>query len=368
MSRNRPRAVSSRPPLGPSSDALRTLASGVDGLYLSGQADPPAALLQRLELAKQTAQDQDEPVEFELGGVRFEVKSSGWGKYPYSLEHSYGRVGIRKAGRLPAVRIQTRAEALHGHSPQMVVEFFEETVTAALGQVEWSVSRIDLFVDVQGWRLSAELGKRFVARPKQLVTYMDGEACTGFQFGNRKSKRLYARLYDKTIDIANKGSDWMTLAWGDRYDPALPVHRVEFELHRGALREFQISTPAEVFEAAPDLWRYCTHDWLRLCVPTGDSTRSRWPTDPSWLVVQNAALRQAELGLARVKAKKGAAKLACVIPQLVGFLVSFAALIGTTTLKDTLSALPLHIASYEQRTGRTFAERVAERLRATSFR
>lgn len=348
--------------------ALSELASGVDALYLSGRAEPPQELLDRLAAARETAQELDEPVEFLVDGIPFQLSPFGWQKYTYSLDHSWGRLGIRKNGRLPAIRVQARAEALHGVSPTSVVEFFDEVMTALVGPVEWSVSRIDLFVDVQGLDLTPDLGRCFVARSKQLVTYTDGEACTGFQFGNRKSKAFFGRLYDKTADMARKGSDWMKDSWGDRYDSVRPVQRLEFELKRDAIRQFQVSAPADVLAAVPDMWRYCTHDWLRLCIPTGDETHSRWPLDPRWHTIQTASLRQAELGLARIKVRKGAADLGRLVPFLVGYLVSFAALVGTKGVKDTLSALPLHIVSYEQRTGVTFAQRVIKRRREATFR
>lgn len=350
------------------SNTLTELASGVDALYLSGRCEPPDALLDGLAAARDSAQERDEPVEFTLDGIAFQLSPFGWQKYTYSLDHSWGRLGIRKAGRLPEVRVQARAEAIHGVSAASVAEWFDQIVTAAMGPVKWSVSRIDLFVDVQGLDLTPDLGRRFVARSKQLVTYTDGESCTGFQCGNRKSKAFFGRLYDKTADMTRNGSDWMKDSWGDRYDSTRPVQRLEFELKRDAIRQFQVSAPAEVLAAVPDMWRYCTHDWLRLCVPTGDETHSRWPLDPRWHAIQHARLRQAELGLARIKARKGAVDLERLIPFLVGYLVSFAALVGTTGVKDTLAALPHHIRSYEERTGFTFVDRVVKRVRSATFR
>ena len=147
-----------RAPL-PVPSELTELASGVDALYLSGRAEPPEELLDRLATARESAQELDEPVEFLLDGIPFQLSPFGWQKYTYSLDHSWGRLGIRKNGRLPAIRVQARAEALHGVSPTSVVEFFDEVVTAAVGPVEWSVSRIDLFVDVQGLELTPELGR-----------------------------------------------------------------------------------------------------------------------------------------------------------------------------------------------------------------
>jgi hypothetical protein len=355
-------------PRSPFPTALTELASGIDALYLSGRADPPAELLARLEVAQLTAKELDEPVEVEVAGVQFLLNPYSWGKYPFSLEHGLGRIGLRPNGKLPAVRVQPRADALHGMGPKQVIQFFDLIVTEAVSPVVWSVNRLDLFIDVQGWELSPSMADRFVARPKLLTTHMNGELCTGFQFGTRRTKAFSARLYDKTVDIHNTGSTWMRDAWGDAYDPSLPVHRMEFELGRRAIKQFQISDPDQVLEAVPDIWRYCTENWLRLCTPTGDDTKSRWPTDPTWLIVQAASLRQKELGLARVQARKGEADLARLVPALVGYLVTFAVLVRAASLADTLAALPDHIAAYEKRSGQSFADRVAKRRREQGFR
>ncbi len=344
------------------------LASGIDALYLSGRSHPSGELLERLEGAKREAQESEEAVAFSLGDVEFRLSPYSWGKYTYSLEHRYGRLGVRKSGRIPPVRVQARAEALHGESPSAVFELFDEVVRTGIGPVVWMVSRIDLYVDVQGWALSLGMAERFVSRSTKRTVYTEGELCTGFQFGTRKSKAISARIYDKTVDMANKGTDWIKDSWGDRYDPARPVHRVEFELGRNAVKQFQVSEPVEVFEAVPDLWRYCTTDWLRLCEATDDGNRSRWPTDPTWKTVENASLRQQELGLSRIKAKKGAAALVRIVPQLIGYLVSFAALVGAATVDDALRLLPRHLARYEKHTGISFADRVARRRREARFR
>ena len=174
--------------------ALVELSSGIDAVYLSGRADPSEELLERLEAAKQLGQERDEPVEFELGDVLFQLSPFGWGKYTYSLEHAWGRLGVRKKGRLPELRVQARAEALHGASPASVVEFFEWLVAEGVGEVEWSVNRIDLYGDFQGWALTPEIGRRFVARPKQRVTYMACDGCTGVQFGKRAYGLGYCAL------------------------------------------------------------------------------------------------------------------------------------------------------------------------------
>ena len=56
--------------------------------------------------------------------------------------------------------------------------------------------------------------------------------------------------------MTKKRTDWLKDSCCDRYDPTAPVHRLEFELGRAAIKQFQVSTPTEVLAASGDIWRY----------------------------------------------------------------------------------------------------------------
>ena len=59
----------------------------------------------------------------------------GWGKYSYCLRHRHGQVGLTASSALPAVRVQPRAEFLHGAGPLAAVAWFEEVLGQAVGPV-----------------------------------------------------------------------------------------------------------------------------------------------------------------------------------------------------------------------------------------
>jgi len=48
---------------------------------------------------------------------------------------------------------------------------------------EVTVSRVDVYADVQGWRFEVEDVRRFVTRAQQRRAYQGGRRCTGFPFG-----------------------------------------------------------------------------------------------------------------------------------------------------------------------------------------
>ena len=260
---------------------LRELASGVDALYLSGHGYLSKGFLARLEDERIFADRVSVPVPFELGPLTLGLAPHGWGKYRYCLDHETGRIGFTASRRLPSVRIQPRAEFLHSVGPQETVRHFADLVRPFIEGLVLSVARLDLFVDMEGIQLCAQDRSAFVCRGDGCTTYENGTTVTGFAFGSRRTQRISARLYDKTAEMALKGTDWWDLVWGDRHTPGAQVWRIEFEIGRAALSDLELFLPDAVLAAAPSLWRYCTTEWLTLRSPMADSNRSRWPRRPA---------------------------------------------------------------------------------------
>lgn len=346
-----------------SSPLLAELASGVDALYLSGKGQLPDSLVADLETARAEAEGLNGAVDFEFAGVMWRLAKHGFHKWRFCLDSSIGRVGLTSRSSVPTVWVQPRAELLHAIGPADTVAAFTDPIEATLGEVKWSVSRVDLHSDWQGWHLHRNLSERFLGRAKLRSIYEDGDLCTGFTFGTRKGGRITARIYDKLADIKVKGNDYWFDVWGERFDPALGVHRVEFEWGREGLRSMDLRTPADVLDAVGDLWRYSTVEWLTLRTSTADDTKSRWPIAPEWTAIQQSALSHDLLGLARLKegSRKGALRL--LMPTLNGAVSSAAVHLGTEGIRDTLDALELPLRDYERTSGLPFASRVDSKRR-----
>jgi len=305
------------------------LASGVDALYLSGHGYLPKAFLARLEESRLFADRVSLPVPFELGPLTFGLTPHGWGRYRFCLDHESGRIGFTSSTKLPAVRIQPRAEFLHSVGPAGTVHHFDQLLRPVVDRLGLSVARIDLFCDVEGMELRGEDRRGFLCRGDGCTTYEAGHVCTGFAFGSRRTQRISARI--------------------------------EFEIGRAALTELELFHHDAVLSAAPSLWRYCTGEWLTLRTPGADSNSSRWPVAAPWRVIQGATLAHGATDLAWIRRRKRASSFRRLMPGLVGYLVSFAALSGSFTVADTLEALTTHLADDEIARRTTFAERVHRR-------
>ncbi|MDA8265448.1 MAG: hypothetical protein M0T79_08940 [Actinomycetota bacterium] len=189
------------------------LASGIDALYLSGRAALPEDFERRLAAAREAAGEGGTSSVL-VGGVDFDVASHGMGRYRYCLTHRYGQVGVSPSTRLPALRVQPRTEFLHGAGVREACDWFMRLLSAEVGACVFTVNRIDLYGDFQGWCPTGDDRHNFVCRAKERDTYEDGDELTGFTFGRRKSGTVTARIYDKTRDAQHKGADFWPDVWG----------------------------------------------------------------------------------------------------------------------------------------------------------
>ena len=341
---------------------LAELSSGIDALYLSGRGDLSQMWLTRLDELREAATDLGGPLPVELEGVLFAVLPHGWGKYRYCLHSPIGRLGFSASRHLPAIRVQPRSELLHALGPKRSVDTFEAITKQLCRGLTFGVSRIDLYADFVGLGVDSVARSSYLCRAKELRTFYEAGSLTGVEFGWRRAATICARVYDKTLDVANKGADWWYEIWGDRFDDGQEVWRVEFELGRKLLTDFGLDGPDAVLDALQSLWAYATGEWLTQREPGADSNRCRWPLSAQWSKVREVRLCQRQVDISRMRSRARAGSLRTLFPGLCGYLASFAAIVGTTDIDDTVDALAGQLRNDEIARRTAFAERVSRRL------
>ena len=340
------------------------LASGVDALYLSSRCELPAELVERFTSAREAATETDTPVPFEFGGYDWEMQTHGLGRYRFRIDHPLATIGVTLSDKLPTFRVQARAEALHSSmGPSGWVRWVTSVLHNERLPVSWIVSRIDLHADTQGWNPTGNSRHRFVCRARKRATYEDDTELTGFTFGQRSTKTVNGRIYDKTREIAGNGHDWWLDLWGDKFEPEQPVWRTEFELHRAALKEMNLNGPAEVLDAVDRLWAYATRDWLTYRRPSSHERPARWPLAAEWERIQHVSLAGNALPIERIRSGRAKGGLRTAMPGINGYIATFASWTGFDTIEDACAALPDHLRTYEQTSGRSFCDRVHEKRR-----
>jgi hypothetical protein len=350
--------------LGQQSDQLVELASGIDSLYLSGHGVLSPGLLADLKRLRSEAEEQATPVSIDLGASKAWVQPRSFGRYKFRLQCEHGLIGISDSTALPPIRVQPTARYLHAVGPEEAVRWFDDLARGFTRYLQFSASRVDVYADWQGWSLTVADRCAFVGRATRRDMHEESESLTGYEFGRRKTGTVSGRIYDKSLDVRLKGSDWWHEVWGERYQLGAQILRVEFEFGRKGLCQYGVNSANDAVTRAPGLWKAATHDWLSHRVSTQDLTRSRWPVSPEWRQIQAASFAEHAIGLDRAQEGSKAGSLRKLLPGLVGYMANFAVQVGTSDIDDTIAALPQYLRDYATISRTTFADRIIAKRRA----
>jgi hypothetical protein len=325
----------------------RVVLAGPDTLYFSCDLPLSAAMRERLNEEKTTAQalaDERRVHCPEWLGARV-CPQGAKGGYAFLIEtedFSVKLLGERIQNR-PSVYLEMRSYALHTHheGPQgacraalawvrekLYSDQPSKLVNDAISFEAAKLSRADVHIDYQGGyapslaNVSDEL--RCFIRPGKTkgALYFQGSRPTGYVFGKG---HIQARLYNKTLETKEKANDsyaaLLLTKNGENYDPQQEVWRLEFQLRREGAKGFKLYAPPEedddeaeieaelaaeelqhigtllrFFARMNELLLFLTQHWLRLVEDNGSANRSRWPTHPTWSALrqQFAAAAQAQ--------------------------------------------------------------------------
>jgi hypothetical protein len=378
------RQVTDRP------NGLVVVAAGVDNLYASAPGAPNEDALATALAHKAAAAELGEPSIWHLAPAQrdFLVKPHGWHQYPLWLHSPAMEVSIGDGRALPAVYLRLHSAFIHQHGVEFAVDEAERVRAAlvdpavpvapgaedgwphperreaaapgALG-ASLKASRVDLYVDTQGWRPKRSDLDRFVSRAQGrhdfVVTHNRGRRFSGFSFG---MGAVVARVYNKTLEIKAKGQTWPHAIWKD-IDPAQPVWRVEFQFRREALQAFGVDTVAEVLVERQGLWQYGATQWLSLRHhPPGDSNRWRSYVTREWWAIQRAQIGSPCSPLVRERMQAACEQK--LVEGLGGYATALAAAAGVDGDPErVLQLLAPKLSEYMRRKGTTFEDVVARK-------
>lgn len=324
-------------------EPARVLASGIDTLVLAVDVTWERDLfLSLLAGLKETAKATDKPVAGEMKAGDevddwpFAVSPHGSKGYEWILTGREFTLKVGKwltPGSRPSVMAEFRSEALWHHGPQALIDRVCSLVRCNGGRVEsLRSSRADLCVDVlvpeAAWHPA--LDDSFITRAVHVSPHKARRKLTGFSVGRGV---VSARLYDKPLEIREQsGKEWMFDVWGiDSVPDGHRVIRVEFQVRREAIKDLGVSSAAELLALAPNLWAYCTREWLKV---QDDPKRhhTQQHTLPWWTVVQEG-FRGAQGACPLIRAKAIRVDERKLLEQLFGNLTSIAALANNGVLE-----------------------------------
>ncbi|MGB2831498.1 MAG: replication initiation factor [Methylotenera sp.] len=263
---------------------------GVDSLYVSFTGELHLEYESKLEKLKKLAQAdllaEQALSQIKLNNHLFEVKDKGTGMFPFTIVDNCFRINLsrRRAKSMPMAYVKISSEYLT-HKPVLEIISDLTLVLSELGVIEYQpkVSRIDLFVDfastenMESWHREA-----WVTRSEKINQYAVKSEFSGWSIG--MGSGMAARLYNKLLEILTSDKGYLVPLWNEAgWDGETPIWRLEFELKRDILSQFDVQAFNTTLANLNGLWSYATTEWLRLTLPNDDDTnRSRWPIHPLW--------------------------------------------------------------------------------------
>jgi hypothetical protein len=334
--------------------SFQELLKGIDSLYMSFKGSLKAGLLEELEIKKQKAQsdeveDSSDAV-MNIGDHHFEVRDKGQGYFSYVLADGWFYIKISASAKklVPTVYVQISSELLNCHgidsavaSLYKVLDVLMESITSA------QVSRADMFVD---FHTDVDFGsihrKSWITRVDKIDIYWSGNRFNGWVIG--RGGDISARLYDKTIEIGISKKDFFKPLWSQQgFQEDQDVLRFELQLRRPFLKQFGIDSLPDLQGKMNDIWQFATCEWLRLGVDNADENRSRWPTAPVWMDIQQVKFGDGSFtGAKREVSKSRIPNKETVLVNGLGYLITYAVICGFDNLAEALHNFLLDVGTY----------------------
>ncbi|MCR4286546.1 MAG: hypothetical protein NUW09_00875 [Deltaproteobacteria bacterium] len=119
---------------------------------------------------------------------------------------------------------------------------------------------------------------------------------------------------------------------------------------------------ADLTECSNDLWRYCTHNWLRLALESKAANKTRWKTHPLWAELQRVKFGAgAYTGVCREVSRSRQPNEKALFLNGFGYMTDYAALKGFNTVNLEV------LASYLGDVAAFFKEYAKRSQRYTGF-
>jgi hypothetical protein len=300
---------------------VRVVASGIDTLVVGFSIDSYVGVNKFEDLIEAKSKAGERQFDkngcgVEWFGSEFNVAARGAMGYEWVMRNADVTVCIAREAKggsiIPEVYVTFSSQDLWTNGLDGAVMIFKSWLSKWAVVSDTKISRTDLCVDVampfpvidiKSEIVSRARRKMRVNEPQKVEHYVECRRDTGYRFG---SGDLVGRFYDKTNEIKISQKEWMKEVWkAENWDGETTVVRYEFQCRRNFLKEMSVSSFEELKERLADIWRYCTHDWLRVCDQGANTNQSRWKSKDYWTLIQESVdLFGQAYGVLRMKSKK----------------------------------------------------------------
>lgn len=290
------------------------IARGIDTLVVgySMKGEISEQYLDLLEISKDLAGNKDfgnGEFPIEIGDDSFIILPFGHKGYEWIIKNDDIQMNVCRSwseGKImPEVMVTYRAAFLWREGIQRCTSKVYNIISKLGEIIEEKVSRCDLCCDTREPLPQVALTDRCIqGRMRRKSNYValsnaTGLTPTGYTLGKGA---IMARLYDKVQEIQLSKKPWMESVWSKGgWLQKDPVTRVEFQLRRDFLKDFNINSINSLIIALPDIWHYATTKWFTMHEANkSDKRHTRWCISEFWKIIQSTVFMFGErLGILR---------------------------------------------------------------------
>lgn len=326
-------------------------------------------ILIELEKMKLLAQTEYKEQIFELNNLKFVVNRKGQGFYSYKIETKQFYICFMShyINKNSPIFVRFMSEFLWQYGYEKAfdnfMEWFNKLNVKIIGT---RISRLDICLDIDEIDFFKEDIDKFVTKANKVARhYVDSDYYENKDFSGLTIGRgglISCRIYDKTLEIKKSQKKWFEEIWKNNgWDNMKNVWRIEFQIRRKALKEFNINSVLDIKQQITELWGYLTQKWLVMKKKCKDSNISRWKTHNKWIKVQQAENNFLPIVGLRNVINKG--NLETLFNSCIGSMVSIAAINNNEKISDTYLEIVEYMNEKNSKNNTTFKEEVIKRKR-----
>ena len=335
--------------------------------YESSNANLLSYLLEEKEKAKMyTINNSSYKHLININNMNFQISINGTKGYTYILQNNGYQINVAqfksKLENFMPIQIRISSEYLWSYGISNAWGIIYNWITETFGNIiTEKVFRLDLCCHVSDIDFITNNETSYKGDFKKRQIFYTGNNINSITFGSRKSKNIYCRIYNKSLEIQEmKHKTWFYEIWKNNSMNINNVWNVEFEIKSDFLREFNISTINEVIEHLQDLWQYCTTKWL-LKIDRTNIRVERCNINIDWLKIQKTYNNFKSIGLIE-KQRQIEFDANILVPNIVGNITSYSARKGKLNIDEAFSILYKDTKKYLSRKDTCFEKEVNNKL------
>lgn len=302
-----------------------------------------------------------------IGNLSFQIFNVGTKGYSYILHNDGYQINIAqyrsKIQSFYPIQVRISSEYLWSIGIIKAWSLIYDWIENNFGKIkDTKVYRIDLCLHTSDVDFITNYEKVYKGKYKKYTTTFNGLKINSICFGTRKGKNIYCRIYDKTLEIREtKSKSWFNEIWRKNGIDIENVWNLEFEIKSEFLRELKLNTIEEVCSCLPNLWRYCTEEWL-VKIDRTNARVERCNINSSWIIIQKAYDEFHSKGYIP-RQKQISMDAEVLLPNIVGSITSYSARINNVNMQTVFKQLYKDILKYMERKEKDFGKEVNSKIK-----